>query len=195
MHKTDIIAGLFIGEVSAWLILIIFKNIRVEFQLTWALVIILPVLSLAGLWIASILGRKFLFVWQAAKFGLVGVLNTLIDLGVLNLLSFITGVTKGFVIGGVNIPGFSVAVLNSYLWNKLWVFQHKEGLWLDFPQFLVVSIIGIILNGTILVIMTTYVPPIFGLSEQIWLNVAKIVAIPANMIWNFLGYKFIVFRK
>lgn len=195
MKRDDIVAGFIIGEASAWLILAIFQNIRVELPFLWALPVLLPIISLLGLLVADFLGRKFLILWQAAKFALVGVLNTLIDLGVLNILSMLTGITKGFIVGGVNVPGFSVAVVNSYFWNKLWVFQRREKLFLDFPQFLAVSVIGILLNSGIIIVLTTYVNPFFGASEELWLNIAKLVAVPANMMWNFLGYKFIVFKR
>lgn len=195
MERSDFIAGVAIGEVSAWLIFIIFRNIQFEFSFFWALPLLLPALAVIGLLFADFLGKRFFVIWQAAKFGLVGILNTLIDLGVLNFLSMLTGITKGFIVGGVNVPGFSVAVVNSYFWNKLWVFQRKERLFRDFPQFLAISVIGILLNSGIIVVITTYISPLFGVSEEVWLNIAKVAAVPVNMTWNFLGYKFIVFQR
>jgi putative flippase GtrA len=37
--------------------------------------------------------------------------------------------------------------------------------------------------------------PQFGISSLIWANIGKIGGIIGAFIWNFLGYKFIVFKK
>ena len=42
-----------------------------------------------GLIIAYHISKKFAFVWQLGKFGVTGVLNALVDLGILSLLTFI----------------------------------------------------------------------------------------------------------
>ncbi|KKU20767.1 MAG: GtrA family protein [Candidatus Azambacteria bacterium GW2011_GWC1_46_13] len=90
-------------------------------------IVIISVLWPFGVWLGIFLSRWLPFMAQVGKFAAVGFLNTAIDFGVLNLLSYLSGVTAGFVIGGVNIPGFIVAVSNSYLWNKLWVSQQRNG--------------------------------------------------------------------
>ena len=80
-----------------------------------------------------------------------------------------TGITSGFEIGGVNAPGFAVAVINSYFWNQFWVFKARirgEGMFHDFPKFLTVMLIGLTLNSGIVFSLTTYVPPFFGLAEK-----------------------------
>jgi putative flippase GtrA len=35
----------------------------------------------------------------------------------------------------------------------------------------------------------------FGLTPLLWANVGKIAGIAVASIWNFLGYKFVVFKK
>ncbi len=151
-----------------------------------------------GVWLGKYLSRFFSFFSQFAKFVAVGLLNTAIDFGVLNVLSMLTGITEGFKIGGVNMPGFAVAVFNAYLWNQLWVFQARnegEGLFHDFPKFLAVTVIGLLINSGIVVVITTYVAPTFGADKEQWLNLAKAGATGISLFWNFIGYKLIVFRK
>jgi putative flippase GtrA len=107
------------------------------------------------------------------------------------------GITAGFVIGGVNIPGFLVAVTNSFFWNKFWVFRDRgkgEPLLHDFPEFLAVTIGGALINSGIVIGLTTYVAPLFGLGAGAGLNVAKAAATAVTLFWNFAGYKFVVFR-
>lgn len=196
MKKIDILAALIIGEASALLALVIFKNIRLEIPFFWSLMIILPILTLFGLWIASLIGKKFLILWQAAKFALVGILNTLVDLGVLNVLSLILGITTGLGFSVLKGISFIVAVTNSYFWNKFWTFRKKESTEpkKEFTQFFIVSLIGFGINVGVASLVVIVIGPQFGLSEKIWLNIGAITAAFFGMAWNFLGYKFIVFK-
>jgi len=151
---------------------------------------------------------------QVIRFVITGVINTLLDIVVLNLLSLATGVTQGPLLIVLNIVSFSVAVINSYFLNKHWTFkdQDRSNEPKKLTQFLVVSVIGAGINSGILYFITTIVPrptetlnyvsgilPVIGdfLSnpEVFWLNIAKVFAIGASMVWNFLGYKFFVFKK
>ncbi|MDP3710846.1 MAG: GtrA family protein [bacterium] len=159
--------------------------------------LILPPVFAFGLWFSNLLAKKISFFGQFGRFVAVGFLNTAIDFGVLNILSSLSGVTSGFIIGGVNLPGFTIAVVNSYLWNKLWVFssKEKENLFHDMPKFLVITIVGLLLNSGIVILATTYLSPVFVESPKAWLNLAKVLATITNLAWNFLGYKFIVFAK
>lgn len=159
--------------------------------------LIMPLVFIFGLWLSNLISKKISFFRQFGRFVAVGFLNTAIDFGVLNVLSALSGITSGFIIGGVNIPGFSIAVVNSYLWNKLWVFssKEKENLFHDMPKFLAITIVGLLLNSGIVILATTYLSPVFVDSPKAWLNLAKVLATITNLIWNFLGYKFIVFAK
>lgn len=151
---------------------------------------------LFGVWLGAMLSRRMPFFWQLGKFGAVGILNTAIDFGVLNLLSLASGITAGFVVGGVNVPGFAAAVVNSYLWNKLWVFQDRqtgESLFGDFPKFFGVTFVGVAINSGLVILLTTYVPIFGGFDAGARLNIAKAVATAVTLVWNFVGYKFFVF--
>ncbi len=196
MKKSDILAAVIIGEVSAWLTLLIFKNIRLELPFWWGLPIVLPILALIGLWIASILGKRLFIIYQAAKFLLVGILNTLIDLGVLNFLILITGVASGLNFSFFKGISFLVAVVNSYFWNKFWTFEKREITKApkEFVQFFTVALIGLGINVGVASLVVNVIGPQFGLSEKIWANIGAITATFIGMTWNFLGYKFIVFR-
>ena len=153
-----------------------------------------PFIFVFGIWVGKILSRWLAVLAQVAKFSAVGLLNTAIDFGVLNLLSMATGVTAGLVVGGVNIPGFVLALINSYLWNKYWVFQHRDGgVTGDFPKFFAVAVVGLLMNS-IVVVTLTLVPPILAVDSQVWLNIAKVVASLTSLAWNFFGYKFLVFK-
>ncbi|OGI22455.1 MAG: hypothetical protein A2808_03065 [Candidatus Moranbacteria bacterium RIFCSPHIGHO2_01_FULL_55_24] len=137
-------------------------------------------------------------VKQFSKFIIVGGVNTGIDFLVLNILIYLTGITAGIELFVLNTISFSVAVINSYFMNKRWTFEDKsvsEKEPVKFSQFLAVSVVGIIINGGVLSGITYFIPPLFGLSAVLWANVAKLMATGLSLVWNFVGYKFFVFKK
>lgn len=140
---------------------------------------------------------RFPIVAQLARFVVVGLINTGIDFLILNLEMYLTKITSGPGMLVQNTISFGLATINSYLLNKYWTFgdksKKKEGI--KFAQFLFVSIIGISINGGIVYLITTFIPPMFGINSQLWANVAKLAATAISLIWNFVGYKFIVFKK
>jgi len=138
------------------------------------------------------------FIAQIMKYALVGSLNTGIDFAVLNLLLWMTGIYSGKWIILLNAIAFSVAVINSYFWNKFWTFKDKgtDGSKVkEFSQFVSITLIGMILNTAVVYFMTTFTSPIMELSPELWANLAKVFATGISLVWNFLGYKFIIFKK
>jgi len=197
--KKDYAIGALVGFFAGIFAIPTLVNLGVKSAgLLIALPPIAAILIAFGVWLGKFLSRWIGFLTQFAKFAAVGFLSTAIDFGVLNVLSMLTGITEGFKIGGVNIPGFAVAVCNGYLWNQLWVFKARnegEGLFHDFPKFLGVTIIGLLINSGIIILITTYVAPSFGAGKEQWLNLAKAGATAISLIWNFAGYKLVVFKK
>ena len=84
------ILAVFAGFLTGVLLIPTLRNLDLELPYeTAALVFALPVMFLLGSVIAVLVGRKFPWFWQLAKFGEVGFLNTAIDFGILNFLIFI----------------------------------------------------------------------------------------------------------
>lgn len=159
------------------------------------LLVALPAAAAVGVAAAEIFGRWIPIVWQAAKFGIVGVLNTAIDFGVLNILIFATGFEKGLPLAILNGGSFAAAVANSYFWNKRWVFGGTSGNEVvKFAEFIAISLVGAVISSAIVGSITEYFAPPLGLSGAQWANVAKAAAVAFAMVWNFLGYKFVVFK-
>jgi len=133
---------------------------------------------------------------QFIKFGIIGGVNTAIDFSILNLLMWWTGIYDGKQIILLNVIAFSVAVINSYFWNKYWTFKDRDSVDAkEFSQFIVVTLIGLAINSSIVYGVTTFIDPMFGLDKKLWANLAKLMATGLSMIWNFTGYKFVVFKK
>jgi len=197
--KKDLIISLVIGEIIAWLIWPVWMNLGIlqnYWQWRWALLIIVPVLVFLGVIVANFIGKWVRVFQQLAKYGLVGVLNTLLDFSVLNLLSYTFSVYSKTSLILINVFSFLAANINSYFWNKYWTFQSSnKKVAGEFLKFFTVSVVGFLLNSAILWFFTTIVKPAFGLSPQVWLNVVKLAATIIYLIWNFVGYKLIVFKN
>lgn len=156
------------------------------------LFVALPIAAACGMAVAYFIGTKLRILWQFAKFALVGVLNTAIDFGILNSLIFLTGITGGAGIIPLNITSFSTAVVNSYFWNKKWVFGVNKA---SFVVFVVVTLIGLGINTGVVFVLTTFVSPIGVSSAALWANLAKVLATALSLVWNFVGYRLVVFKS
>ncbi|WP_346696105.1 GtrA family protein [Barnesiella viscericola] len=58
-------------------------------------------------------------LWQLVRFGIVGVINTLITLVVIYILQELLHVKYTVA----NLAGYIAGVINSFFWSKLWVFK------------------------------------------------------------------------
>lgn len=196
MKRSDIISSLILGEIVCVFLFFILRNLGFALFPTWILFFVLPVLALIAVYITYLIGKKIPVIFQFGKYATVGFANTAVDFGVLNFLMWLTKIYSGTEIFFLNSISFLVAVSHSYAWNKLWTFKAKEkDITEQFLQFVAVTLIGLLLNGGIVYIITTWLSPMFGLSAIVWANVAKVVATAVSLIWNFIGYKFIVFKK
>lgn len=198
--KKDYLLAAIAGFYTALILLPTFKNIDIGFDYLYVILLFaIPVLWIVGLTIAYFLSKMAAVFYQFGKFVVVGFANTAIDFGVLNILSMLTQKTSGFLLGGVNLPGFIIAAVHSYFWNKFWVFRkpgepRQKPDYSDFFTFLLVIVIGVFVNGGIVVGVTTYIEPQFGLTPERWLNIAKVAATAITLIWNFVGFKLFVFK-
>lgn len=141
---------------------------------------------------------------QFAKFFVIGIMNTLIDLVILNAETLITGQKEGYQYAIQKGFSFMAAVTFSYFMNKYWAFQdkNKEREGKKFSQFLFVSLIGMAINITVATLVVTYLQtPVNSvldwgfLTPQMWVNIGALSGSAAGLLWNFVGYKFWVFKK
>jgi len=201
--KKDIIYSLICGELTSWFLIFIIKNPYIEEfralakmeSLVWILPILFPIIFVLGALIGQAISKFVRVIFQIVKFLEVGVLNTFIDIGILNLLVWQTGITSGGWLAPLNTISFLFAATNSYYWNKFWTFKKKkETKGGEFLQFLLISVIGWGINTGIVVLGTTFLTPIAAFSAGAWVNIVKLAATFISMAWNFIGYKFIVFK-
>jgi len=162
-------------------------------------------------------GKTFM---QVLKFVVVGVLNTVVDLAVLNLLIWATGIGEsGWTYTMFKAISFTVAVVNSYYFNRIWVFKGDETkkVGTEFTKFIVISVVGAFVNVGVATLVVTFeqgmvgfihmiplISPLYdwfvstvtsvtGPDFAVWPTVAALFGTLAGLVWNFLGYKYLVF--
>ncbi|KAB2388933.1 MULTISPECIES: GtrA family protein [Bacillus cereus group] len=120
--------------------------------------------------------KKFL------KFSLIGILNTFIT-----MISYIALVKVGINYLTANCFAYLIGVINSYYWNKNWVFEFKNKEISLFLNFLTVNIIVLTFNTINL----------FILVDKLFINkfISQLVSISVGMIMNFSLHKLWTFNK
>ena len=204
MKKEDIILALLAGEGVAGLIYGFIKNSQAETifgidssAVGWTLIFLLPFVSLLGLFICYLVREKFLFIFQMGKFFLIGILTTLFDLGIMNILLLIFGSFSGWTYNLLKGTSFLCATIAKYWGNKFLAFEKKESKEMkkEFIQFLSITIVSLLINVGVAGFVVNTIEPKFGFNAILWANVGAIIASIAGSLWNFVGYKFIVFKK
>jgi putative flippase GtrA len=140
---------------------------------------------------------------QVLRFGIIGVSNTAVDFIVLNTLILTFGLTvqdPRFTL--FKIISFLVALTNSFIWNRLWVFRkeaeekEKESTKREAIEFFMVSIVSFLINiGTATIVYHLAHHFLPETSQFILANIGTLAGSLLAFTSNFFGYKFIVFRK
>lgn len=195
MNSRDLSFSLAAGIITAVFLYPTLKTTDLYTKLPFPIILLIafPIISVISMTVVTQIAKRIPILWQAAKFGQIGVLNTAIDFGILNFFIGFTNITSGRGIIAINIASFTAALINSYFWNKNWVFGGAKKS--SFLTFVFVTLIGLSINTGIVYTLTTFVEPMVVESETLWANVAKALATGLSMVWNFLGYRLVVFRK
>jgi len=148
----------------------------------------------------AVLCKRYPIIPQFAKFVLIGFMNFFIDIAVLNVEMAVSGKSTGAYYTAFKAFSFLCAVIFSYFFNKYWAFQDKKKTeqGKQFTQFLSVSIIGMIINVTTASLVVSFIAPaatFITLSGKLWGNLGAVGGSAVGLIWNFIGYKFWVFKK
>lgn len=133
---------------------------------------------------------------QFMRFAFVGILNTLIDFGVLNVLLWLNGYSVGLWLFLFNSLAFVLASGNSYLWNKYWTFGDERPVTLSQAGlFFLLTSIGLVINCSVVFLLTFSGWSPLAVTTLVWINLAKVAATLASLIWNFCSYRWWVFRS
>ncbi len=149
-------------------------------------------------------------VRQFLKFATVGATNTAIDWGLAFFLTYYTPIPKALgsaFVSFTNAPfrpeaaavwfakliSTGTAMVNSFIWNRRWTFRirDKEARARQFAKFLMVNIIGMLLNSTI---TTLLVRPFLPEPPRPVFMACQATATAIVLFWNFFANKYWTFR-
>jgi len=146
---------------------------------------------------------------QIAKFGTVGVMNTIIDIVVLNLLTQVFKFRKSFTIKGktfmiANVVSVTCSMINSFIFNKIWTFNATGGnVTSQSIKFFAIALVGAyVIQQPVFNKLYNSFYSIFPFlrhhqdnKKDFWrMNISKVFAIICAAAWDFLGYKLFAFK-
>lgn len=145
---------------------------------------------------------KNLWKYKKIRFLCIGSINSLVDLTVLNTLVFVAH----FPVWVANTVSVSAGITLSYFLNHYIVFRNEHGPNPKmFAKFFIVTGASVIFIQTFVIYLTrpSYthllralnVTNSIKLEAKLSLNLAKITAILIGMVWNYLFYSRVIFRK
>lgn len=129
---------------------------------------------------------------QLLKYGAIGMSNTIITLVTFYLLNTLLGAPYGLA----NVTGYVLGVINSFVWNRTWVFKAKGNVWRQAALFLGGFAVCMILQGLVSWILLEAVGmkdlpedvipflPMKNAGQNIVMLIAMVVYTLANYVWN-----------
>jgi putative flippase GtrA len=145
---------------------------------------------------------KNLWEHKKVRFACAGTLNAVVDLTILNALVF----KFNFPVWLGNAIAVSVAITMSYFLNHRVVFRHHHNPSAkQYLKFFLVTGVGIIITQTLIIYITraTYdsllhsqIPTLSNnIDDELSLNLAKVSAAMIGIVWNYLFYSRVIFKK
>jgi len=134
------------------------------------------------------------------RFGIVGVIGSIVDFGFLNLFTLVFNLP--FILS--SILSFSLAVVNNFVLNRIWTFpgSRKDPILNQLIQFGLVSVVGLLIRTPMLIWLEKVLIP---LAEK-WVpelltptiighNLSLAIAIGVVMLWNYFANRFWTFKN
>ena len=121
---------------------------------------------------------------RVIRFGMVGVINTLIDLVLFSLL------VHGAAIAVVpaNILSYGTGILNSFLLNRAWTFNDRSrgrALFRSLALFIGINLLGLAFSTLLVALFSQVASPVL----------AKAMSVPLVFVWNYLASRHLAFDR
>src|SRR5205085_4343271 len=134
-------------------------------------------------------------LWQVMRFGIVGVLNTAIDILTLNLLLWRFPTHNANLLLFYNSIAYLLGALNSFGLNKYWTFKHKQAITGgELLRFAIVNTMGILCNDGIIWSVASILHPLIA-NNLLWADASKGCAVVGTALVSYLGMRLWVFTK
>ena len=131
--------------------------------------------------------RFQVLVHEVAKFGVVGAIGFVVQLGVQNVLH------SGFGIGPLTalVCGYLVATVVTFVGNRHWAFKHRKGKGLgqESALFVLLNVVGILIQVGVVALVHYGL----GLTDTLSYNLATIIGIGIGTIFRLYTYRKFVF--
>lgn len=191
-----------IGSLNTAIDFVILNYVTKSFDVTSG--VTLGLLNIISFSAATIQSYAWNRVWAFAQSTGVSIFQNalrLVMVGGLGLVAFLA------VIVGAAYDASSLfflmtlvafVIIQLCLWKAFDLkFGQQQGVGTQFATFLGVSLIGLVINSVIVVIASHFITPYLehSINADTIKNVAKIAATVFSLIWNFVAYKLIVFKR
>lgn len=134
--------------------------------------------------------------YEFMRYVVVGVLNTCLSVFVFNVLMFLSGATRGSLVTLFFVIAFAASVVHGFLWTKMWVFKNREDKApRQLASFAGVTVATALLGTGIIHVLVNTIGAPSGIPAALWANIAMLLTIPVNLLSNFFGAKFLVFKR
>ena len=197
MTRKDFLASLTIGAAVGLLIQPILANTLTHFSLTLVvrigIFVFFALFAPFALWLCALIAKWWKAFYQFGQFAAVGTLNSFIDIGIFNLETFFYGSLPGSALFAVfKAISFLFATTNSFFWNRNWTFGSTDKVNAgEVTGFYAIALIGWAANVAVATLVKSVGP-----ETPLWVDiVAPLAGILVTFIWNFVGYKYFVFKK
>lgn len=128
-------------------------------------------------------------VVQLLKYGVIGVGNTLITLVVFYVMNTLMGISYGLS----NVAGYVLGVINSFVWNRTWVFKTNKNIGREALLFVVgfllcmglqLVVSWVLLEGLGMKNMTISWLPMKNTGQNVVMLIAMVCYTLANYVYN-----------
>jgi len=128
---------------------------------------------------------------QLIRFGLIGIINTALDFGLLFILKSI-----GLMATTANIFSTSIAFVFSFFANKKYTFRSSgTNIVREMILFVAVTLFGLwVLQTGVIWLVLPHLSKLLR-SSDMGLLVTKLIATAVSMTWNYILYDKLVFKK
>lgn len=138
--------------------------------------------------------RQTLF--QLLRYGMVGVMNTLLTLAIIFVLKGLLGCNEWLS----NAIGYTAGFLNSFLWNKLWVFKSSKNFFRESLMFALGFLVCYSIQALVtwglyeLTPLKTLIYHLFSFTFSGY-SIATLLGMVVYTIANFIYNRCVTFRK
>ncbi|GMA30619.1 GtrA family protein [Litorihabitans aurantiacus] len=129
---------------------------------------------------------------EGIRFLTVGVANTAIDMGLLWVLTM-----QGVGLIPANLASTTAGLIFSFLVNRRFTFRYQgsKPAWRQITEFLAITLVGLWVIQPPIILLVSGVAEGWGIEGQLALMAGKVAATGVTLVWNFLLYRFVVFRE